>query len=58
MLFFDLDKLDELVDRVAGELGEEVPPEISDTLDVLRAFGVSGVVDGDYNRTTFRLVFG
>ncbi len=58
VLFFDLDKLDELVDRVAGELGEEVPPEISDTLDVLRAFGVSGVVDGDYNRTTFRLVFG
>jgi len=58
VLFLDLDKLDELVDRVAGELGEDVPPEVSDTLDVLRAFGVSSVVDGDYNRTTVRLVFG
>jgi len=58
VLFLDLDKLDELVDRVAGELGEDVPPEVSDTLDVLSAFGVSSVVDGDYNRTTFRLVFG
>ncbi len=58
VLFLDLDKLDELVDRVAGELGEDVPPEVSDTLDVLSAFGVSSVVDGDYNRTTVRLVFG
>ena len=45
------------MDRVATDLGQPVPSEIADTLDVLRAFGASATVDGEYRRSTFRPVF-
>lgn len=57
VLFLDIDKVDELVDRIAGDLDQELPPERADTLEALRALGVSTTVDDDYSRTTIRLVF-
>ncbi len=55
--FVDLDLVAELVDRVAADIGQPVPSEIAGTLDVLRAFGASATVDGEYRRSTYRLVF-
>jgi len=56
VLFVDIDKGTELADRIAGDLGTPLPAEVSETLEVFRALGVS-TVDGDYTRTTTRLVF-
>ena len=57
VLFVDIDKGTELADRIAGDLGTPLPAEVSETLEVFRALGVSTTVDGDYTRTTTRLVF-
>jgi len=55
--FLDLDRTAALADRVSAEVGEPLPTQVSDTLEVFRAFGASTTVDGDYSRTTVRLVF-
>jgi len=57
VLFLDFDRVSAVVDRVAEDAGQQVPAEVSEGLDVLRAFGASTVVDDDYTRTTMRLVF-
>ena len=57
IFFLDLNKVGDVAQRLADDAGEELPPEAVDTLDVLQAVGASTTVDGDYTRTTFRVVF-
>ncbi len=57
VLFLDLDKVSEVVDRIGEETGDPLPDQEAGTLAVLKAFGASTVLEGDYTRTTLRLVF-
>jgi hypothetical protein len=55
VLFLDFDKMSEVSESIQG--GEALPPDVSDGLKALRAFGFSMSDAGEYNRSTARLVF-
>lgn len=57
VVYLDFDRVSDVVAQVSEDVGEDVPAQATETLDVLRAFGASTVVDGDHTRTTMRLVF-
>ena len=57
VLFVDFDKVSEVVNRIGEETGAPLAGQEAETLEVFRAFGASTAVDGDYTRTTLRLVF-
>ena len=56
VFFLDFDKVSEVSESLA-EGGQAMPDDVSDGLEAVRAFGFSVTDDGDYVRSTSRLVF-
>lgn len=57
IMFVDFDLMLEVADRGGEQAGDQLPGDARKMLEVLRAFGVSSSVDGDYTTSTVRLVF-
>jgi hypothetical protein len=56
VFFLDFDKVDEVSDAL-DQSGEAMPDDVSAWVEAVRAFGFSATDDGDYTRSTSRLVF-
>lgn len=58
VFYLDFDQMLSLVDRLGEQAGDEqLAGDEREALAVLRAFGFSATVDGDYTKATARLVF-
>lgn len=55
--YLDFDRTLTLADQLGEQAGEPLPDDDRTSLEVLRAFGLSASVDGDYTKATVRLVF-